>query len=139
MRTKNPSIRHYQVFDKLEAGVVLTGGEVKSVKKQGVVLKEAVVQIKNGEVYLVGAHIAPYQFVKDRVYDPKRERKLLLSKKELLGLIAKKKQGLAIIPLVCYNRDGWIKLQIGTARKKAKYEKKRKKIEKEVKKQLRQF
>jgi SsrA-binding protein len=139
MKTVNPSARHYQVFDKVEAGIVLTGGEVKSVKKQGVVLKEAFVQMREGEAYLVNAHIANYQFVKDRVYDPKRARKLLLGKKQLTVLVSKKKQGLAIIPLVCYNKHGWIKVQIGTAKKKTKYEKKKSKIEKEIKREIRRF
>ena len=139
MKTLNPSARHYQVFDKVEAGIVLTGGEVKSVKKQGIILKEAFVQIKGGEAFLVNAHIAQYQYVKDRVYDPKGVRKLLLGKKQLAVLTSKKKQGLAIIPLSCYNKNGWIKVQIGTAKKRTKYEKKKSKIEKEIKKEIRSF
>ena len=139
MKTVNPSTRHFIISDKFEAGVALTGGEVKSVKKQGVILKEAFVQIREGEAYLVNAHIAQYQYVKDRPYDPTRSRKLLLNKKELAKLISKKKQGLAIIPLLCYNKAGWIKLQIGVGKKKRKIDKKREMIEKDQKKATRSF
>jgi len=136
---RNPSSRHYLITDKIEAGVSLLGSEVKSIKTRGIQLSEAVVQVKEGNLYLVNAHIAPYQFATDRGYDPKRARKLLLKRKEIALIIAKKRAKLTLVPLSCYTKRGWIKILLGIGRKKKKIEKKQELIAKETKKLIRQI
>ena len=109
----------YQIKKEFEAGIVLTGNEVKSVKKGQISLKEAFVRITpQEEAFLLNAHIAPYQ--KGTAGDPKRSRKMLLKKKELKSLLGKTQQGLAIVPLSCYLKRGLIKLRIGLGKRKKK-------------------
>ena len=109
----------YQIKDRFEAGIVLTGREVKSVKKGQISLKEAFVQITpQEEAFLINCHISPYQ--KGRDGDPRQSRKLLLKKNELKSLLGKVRQGLTIIPLSCYLKRGLVKLEIGLAKRKKK-------------------
>jgi len=110
----------YSLQDKLEAGLVLTGNEVKSVKAGNISLKEAYVQVTpNQEAFLLNAHISPYQ--KAEGHDPERSRKLLLNKSELKNLFGKTSQkGLTIIPLAIYTKKGYLKLLIAVASKKKK-------------------
>lgn len=137
MRVDNPARRHYLITDKIEAGMVLTGAETKAIRTRGIQLKEAIVQIKEGEVFLVGAHIPVYPFAAKEGYQPKRERKLLLKKKEISWLFSKKKEKLTIIPLACYTKGRWIKVLLGVGRKKRKEEKKQEAIRKALEKQRR--
>jgi len=115
----------YQLLEKFEAGIVLSGPEVKSVKAGHLHLEEAFCQVKNGELWLFNAHIHPYKFADLRNYDPRRARKLLLHKKEILKLAQHFSQkGLTIIPVSCYTKGNKIKLEIALAKGKKKYEKK---------------
>lgn len=115
----------YQILEKIEAGIVLTGPEVKSVRLGQIHLEEAFCQIKDGEVWLFNAHIHPYKFAREEDVDPRRPRKLLLHKKQILKLNQQLgSKGLTIIPLSCYTRHGKIKLEIALAKGKKKYEKK---------------
>ena len=106
----NPSANHnYTINDKIEAGIVLTGTEIKSIRKGRVNLKESYVNIKNGEVFVYGMHISPYE--QGNIYnkDPLRDRKLLLNKREifrLVGLI--KQQGCSLVPLSLYLKNNII-------------------------------
>lgn len=132
----------YQLLEKFEAGIVLTGPEVKSVKASYLHLEEAFVQIRDGEAWLFNAHIHPYKFADNRDYDPRRPRKLLLHKNELLKLAQETAQrGLTIIPLSCYTRANRIKLEIALAKGKKKYEKreaiKKREIEREIGREIR--
>jgi SsrA-binding protein len=114
----------YQLLEKFEAGIVLAGPEVKSVKAGHMSLKESFVRIQNNEAWLHNAHIHPYPFADNRDYDPRRPRKLLLHKNELLKLAQETKQkGLTIVPVSCYTKHQKIKLAIALARGKKKYEK----------------
>ena len=116
----------YQVFDKLETGVVLTGAEVKSLFAGQASLNEAYVKIIGNEAFLLNAHINPYQYADVKSIDPKRTRKLLLHKKELVSLQSKMKQkNLLLVPVAWYNKGRQIKLEIALARSKKKWEKKR--------------
>lgn len=122
---QNKKARHdYFVIESLEAGIALSGTEVKSLRQNGASLKESWCEIKNGEVFVKQMHISPYE--KGNIFnkDPLRERKLLLHKREiakLLGLI--KQQGYTIIPLALYFKDSLVKVQLGVCKGKKLYDK----------------
>lgn len=132
----------YQILETLEAGIHLTGPEVKSVKGERMSLEGSFVKVVGGEIYLVNAQIFPYPFARPEGYDPKRSRKLLLHKREILNLKNKLASArLTLIPLECYNSHGYIKLKIALAKGKREYEKrekiKRRDLEREVERQMR--
>ncbi|MDP3955032.1 MAG: SsrA-binding protein SmpB [bacterium] len=124
MRIFNRHVRRdYQIIEKFEAGVELSGWEVKSIREGKINLDEAFVRIKDGQAWLFNAYIHPYRFAALENTDPKRTRKLLLHKKEILSLEIKMKQKrLTIVPIVCYNRRGLIKLEVGLAKGKREFE-----------------
>ena len=127
----------YQLLEKFEAGIALSGPEVKSVKAGHFHLEEAFCQVKNGELWLFNAHIHPYKFADTRDYNPRRARKLLLHKNEILKLAQYSLQkGLTIIPVSCYTKGNKIKLEIALAKGKKKYEKreaiKKRDLEREI-------
>lgn len=137
--------RNYQEIERYEAGVALTGAEVRSVRNGRIKLEGAFVKILEDGPYLINSEIPIYQYACPQGYDPKRSRKLLLHKKEIIRLKTKLKSrpGLTIIPVSCYNRGSLIKLEIALAygRKeieKKKLEKKRE-IEREKEKELKEF
>ena len=114
----------YLIIDKFEAGAVLSGAEVKSLYLGQATLDEAYVKDINGELFLLNAHIHPYKFAQTDKTDPKRTRKLLLNKNEILAIIRKLKQGnLTVIPLSWYNKGRKIKLEIALAKGKKAWEK----------------
>ncbi len=126
--TKNKNAYfNYEILEKLVAGISLLGLEVKSIKSGRISLKATYVVLRNEEAFLIGANIPPYQpknTPKD--YNPERSRKLLLKKSEIKYLIGKTKQkGLTIVPLRVYNIRGKIKLEIGLAKGKKKFDKRR--------------
>ena len=115
----------YEVLESFEAGLVLNGQEVKSIRNGNIGLKGSYVIIREGEVYLIGANIPPYQ-PKNALpdYDPERLRKLLLNKKEIDYLVGKtKEKGLTLIPLKIYSKYAKIKLEFGIAKGKRKADK----------------
>lgn len=129
--------RDFQILESLETGIRLTGAEVKSVKAGKMSLDGAFVKIIGSEIYLVNAQIYPYPYARPEGYDPKRTRKLLLHKKEIISLKSKLQGAkLTIIPLECYNKRGWLKLKIALAKGKKQYEKrekiKRQDLEREI-------
>lgn len=134
---KNPRAYHdYHIFDTFEAGLCLTGPEVKSAKAGRLGLKGAFVKIKDNELFLINAQIMPYQYARQESYDPNRTRKLLLKKKEIISLKTKIKQkNLTLIPLSCYTKRGWLKLQVGLAKGKKEFEKRAKIREKDIKRE----
>ena len=111
---KNPTAYHnYSVEDKLEAGIVLSGTEIKSIRSNKVNLKDTYAIIKNGEVFVVGMHIAPYEHGNIFNKDPLRNRKLLLKKREinkLIGLV--KQQGYSLIPISIYFKGSLVKVEL---------------------------
>ena len=115
----------YEILETLEAGIVLKGYEVKSIKTGKVSIKGSYVKIFNGEPFLVGAIISPYQTANTPDdYDPQSSRKILLSKKQISVLVGTSQaHGLTLVPLKLYNKKGLIKLLIGIARGKKKYDK----------------
>lgn len=136
----NPSANHnYTINDKIEAGIVLTGTEIKSIRKGRVNLKESYVNIKNGEVFVYGMHISPYE--QGNIYnkDPLRDRKLLLNKREifrLVGLI--KQQGCSLVPLSLYLKNNIIKLEIGIGKGKKLYDKRQDIAKKDAERRMQQ-
>lgn len=136
------AFHEYRILDEYEAGIHLTGPEVKSIKGGRMTLEGAFVKIIGTEIYLVNAQIYPYPFARPEGYDPKRSRKLLLHKKEIISLKTKlDSQKLTLIPLRCYTLHSFIKLKFGLAKGKREYEKReklrRRDIEREVQRELR--
>ncbi|MEK7165956.1 MAG: SsrA-binding protein SmpB [Patescibacteria group bacterium] len=125
MKVINRSAFHdYTVINRFEAGIKLTGAEVKSAKGSHVSLVGAFIRIMGTEVYLINAQIHPYSFAKIEGYDPRRTRKLLLSKKEILSLKVKiEGANLTLIPLSLYTSHGLVKVEVGLVRGKKQYEK----------------
>ena len=122
---KNPVAYHnYSIDDTLEAGVVLSGTEIKSIRTGKVNLKDTYVNIKNGEAFIYGMHISPYEHGNIFNKDPLRTRKLLLNKREinkLLGYISQK--GLSIVPTKLYFKGNFVKLELGIGKGKKLYDK----------------
>ncbi len=130
----------YNILEKLEAGLVLSGQEVKSIKNGKVSIRGAFVKILNNEAWLISAVISPYQPGNTPPdYDPQRTRKLLLKKKEVNYLFEKSQEaGLAIVPLKLYGKKNLVKLEIGLARGKKKYDKRETIKKHEEEKKIRQ-
>lgn len=132
----------YQILEKIEAGINLTGQEVKSVKGGHLSLDGSYVKIVGSEAYLVNAQIHPYSNARVENYDPNRTRKLLLHKKETISLKSKIDQSnLTLVPLECYTTShGLLKLTIGLAKGKKQYEKrealKKKDLDRQVEEEL---
>ena len=119
--------RDYEIINTFEAGIKLTGAEVKSVKTGRMTLAGSHVRVVGNELFLVNAEIFPYPFARNEGYDSKRTRKILLHKKEIVTLINKLKGAkLTVIPLECYNTHGWIKLKIALVRGRREFEKREK-------------
>lgn len=121
----NKKVFHdYELFDKYEAGLVLLGTEIKSIRRGKVQLKESFVSFVNGEAYIKGMNIAQYDFGNRFNHDEFRERKLLLHRQQINKLAAKVKiQGFTVVPLRLYLQDGRAKLEIALARGKSLYDK----------------
>ena len=122
---KNPVERHnYIITDTLEAGIVLTGTEIKSIRNGKVNLKDSYAGIKNGEAYIYSMHISPYEQGNIFNKDPLRDRKLLLNKREIFrlsGLINQK--GYTLVPISLYFKNNIVKLELGIGKGKKLYDK----------------
>jgi len=134
----NRRARHdYHILDTFEAGMVLRGPEVKSLRQNRVSFTDSYARVRDGEVYVYNLHIAPYDHTTSQDVDSKRERKLLLHRREirsLTGTLAQK--GLTLIPLRIYFRRGKAKLELGLARGKHLYDKRQKLKERIVRRQI---
>lgn len=136
----NKKARHdYFILEEYEAGIVLKGTEVKSVRQGKVSIKESYCQINNAEVFIFGMHISPYEQGNIYNVDPLRTRKLLLNKREILKLIGKtKEKGLTLVPLKVYLKYGLVKLEIGLAKGKKIYDKRETIAKKDAERRMRQ-
>jgi len=128
---------NYEIIEKIEAGIVLKGTEVKSIRNRNVSIGESYAQIKDDEVFLHNLHISPYEQGNRENHDPIRVRKLLLHKREIKKLVARTQQkGLSLVPLSIYLRKGKIKVELGIGRGKRLVDKreaiKKKTIEREI-------
>lgn len=114
----------YYIEERFEAGVALSGTEVKSLRAGRINLKDSYVQVKDGEMWLIGVHISPYENGNRFNLDPERMRKLLMHKREIIRLYSVTKQeGLTLVPTKCYFKDSKVKFEIGLARGKKDYDK----------------
>lgn len=125
MEINNRKAKHnYQIFDTLEAGIVLTGTEIKSLKDGKANIKDSYATIKNGEIFLLNMHISTYENGNIFNHEETRTRKLLLHKKEILKLKDKiKLEGYTLVPLKIYLKKGYAKVLIGIAKGKKNYDK----------------
>jgi SsrA-binding protein len=130
----NRRARHdYEILDRTEAGIVLTGSEVKSAREHRVQLQGSYVRIINDEAWLIDTHFAPYANAGYASHDPRRDRKLLLHRRELTKLTqAVGAQGLTIVPLSMYFKGGRVKVEIGVARGLKRYDKREQIAERET-------
>ena len=137
---KNPTALHnYTIDDKLEAGIVLYGTEIKSIRNGKANLKDSYAIIKNGEVYIVGMHISPYEQGNIFNKDPLRDRKLLLNRREINKLIGLTKQkGYSLVPLNMYFKENIIKIELGIGKGKKLYDKREDIAKKDAERRIRQ-
>ncbi|EAF0800516.1 SsrA-binding protein SmpB [Listeria monocytogenes] len=135
---QNKKARHdYAIEETFEAGIVLQGTEIKSVRNARVNLKDSYAGIDKGEIFLHNMHISPYEQGNRYNHDPLRTRKLLLHKKQISRLIGETKEsGYSIVPLKMYIKDGYAKVLIGVARGKKKYDKRQDLKQKEAKRDI---
>jgi len=140
----NRAVFHeYHILDKYEAGIALTGTEVKSVMGGRIQLKDSYIGVRDGEAWLFNAHISPYSHGNRANHDPLRTRKLLLHRREIDRLDETSvKQGMTLVPTRIYLRNGRIKLEVGVAKGKKMYDKRetemRRTIERETRAQLKE-
>ena len=118
------AFHEYHIFDRFDAGIVLQGTEIKSIRKGGVSLKESFARVEDGEIWLYCCNISPYDKGNRFNHEPQRVRKLLLHKKEILKIAGKiKQEGYTIIPLQMYLSDGFAKVEIALCKGKKLYDK----------------
>lgn len=136
----NRKARHdYHILDTVEAGIVLTGTEVKSLRKGNANLQDSYATIKRGEVWLSGMHISPYEQGNIHNHDPIRTRKLLLQKKEIRKLISRvQEKGLTLVPLSVYFKGPYAKVELAIAQGKKSYDKREAIKQREAKREISQ-
>ena len=122
---KNPNAYHnYEIIEKIECGIVLYGTEIKSIRKGKVNLKDSFAKIYNGECFVIGMHISPYEFGNIYNKDPLRDKKLLLNKSEINKLIGKvQTKGYSLVPISIYFKGSLVKLELGIGKGKKLYDK----------------
>ncbi|TSA25048.1 SsrA-binding protein SmpB [bacterium] len=136
----NRKARHdYFILDTVEAGLVLNGTEVKSLRAGNANLLDSHALVKNGEMWLLGMHISPYKQASFEKHDPRRTRKLLLSKREIRRLLGKvQEKGLTIIPLSIYFKGAYAKVELAIAQGKKSYDKRQALKERDAKRDIAQ-
>ncbi|MEE2776370.1 MAG: SsrA-binding protein SmpB [Acidobacteriota bacterium] len=125
--------RNYDLLETMEAGIMLTGTEVKAARRGQVQLKDAFVELRHGEPWLLNAHISPYSHGNIHNHDPERPRKLLLHRREIDKLVGRVQQtGLTIVPLKVFASGAWIKVEIAVAQGKKLHDKRQREREREL-------
>lgn len=139
--TRNKKARHdYFIEDTVEAGIVLKGTEVKSLRAGRCNLKDSYARIRNGEAWLIGMHISPYQNEGYVTHDPERDRKLLLHKSEIKKLHRQvQEKGVTLVALQLYFKNGNAKVEIGLASGKRKYDKRKEIAQKDRQRELKKL
>ena len=134
----NPKARHdYEILETMEAGMVLTGSEVKSLRGGSASMRESFAIIRDGETWLIGMHIGPYAQAGYAGHDPTRSRKLLLHKDEIQRLVGKTaERGLTLVPLKVYFNHGLAKIELGLAKGKKTYDRRESLKEKDAQMQI---
>nr|HJF20109.1 SsrA-binding protein SmpB [Enterococcus columbae] len=138
---QNKKARHdYHILDTFEAGIVLQGTEIKSIRNSRINLKDGFVRVRKAEAYLHNVHISPYEQGNIFNHDPLRTRKLLLHKRQILQLEQESKNpGITIVPLKVYIKDGYAKVLIGLAKGKKDYDKRESLKRKDQERQIRRI
>ena len=135
--TNRKAFHNYHIVDRIEAGIALTGSEIKSVRSGRVSLSDAYVRPENGELWLLNAHIARYEASSYLSHEPKRPRKLLLHRKEINSLTSKvAEKGLTLVPIRLYIKDSIAKVEIAMAKGKKLYDKRESISRREVEREL---
>jgi SsrA-binding protein len=120
------ALHDFDIEETYEAGIQLTGPEVKSIREGRANLKESYARVRDGEVFLVGVHVSPYENATHREQLPTRDRKLLLHRREIARLTGKSQEdGKTLIPLRLYQKNGNVKLELAVASRKKQYDKRR--------------
>ena len=120
------ALHDFDIEETYEAGIQLTGPEVKSIREGRANLKESYARVSDGEVFLIGAHVSPYENATHREQLPTRDRKLLLHRREIARLTGKSQEdGKTLIPLRLYQKNGNVKLELAVASRKKQYDKRR--------------
>lgn len=136
----NPTAKHnYDIQTTYEAGIVLSGTEIKSIRNNKVNLKDSYANIKNGEVFIYGLHISPYEHGNIYNKDPLRTRKLLLNRREinkLTGLV--KQKGLSLVPISLYFNGNFVKVELGVGKGKKLYDKRQDIAKKDAQRRMQQ-
>jgi len=137
---RNRKARHdYHTLETFEAGMELTGTEVKSARAGKIQLKDSYVEVRGGEAFLVGAHISPYSHGNRENHDPERPRRLLLHRREVDKLFGRSIiKGQTVVPLAVYLKGSWIKVEIALAQGKKLYDKRRAEKEKVAERETRE-
>lgn len=135
--TNRKAYHDYHIFDKFVAGIVLTGTEIKSVRKSAINLKDSFCKIEDNEIFLYNCHISPYEQGNRYNHKAERTRKLLLTKKEILKMHSKiKKDGYTIVPLEVFISRGFAKVEIGLAKGKKLYDKRETLAKKDIQRDI---
>ena len=134
----------YEILDTFEAGIVLAGSEVKSIRQNKASIQESYARIKNNEVFLTGMNIAIYEMANRFNHEPVHDRKLLLHRHEIKRLIGKvQEKGFTLIPLRLYFKNGKVKVELALARGKAKYDKrhdiKQRDVDREIRREFKNY
>lgn len=123
---------NYEILDKIESGIMLTGAEVKSVKNGQINLTDAFVRIEKGEAWLWNAEIAPYKYADIKHYDSRRSRKLLLKRSQIDSLKGKIEQkGLTLVPTMVYLARGFVKVEVGLGKGRREFDKRKRIMKRE--------
>lgn len=135
---KNPTAKHnYEITDTFETGIVLFGTEIKSIRAGKVNLKDSYAIIKNGEVFILGMHISPYEHGNIFNKDPLRSRKLLLNRREINKLIGLTKQkGYTLVPISLYFKGNFVKVELGIGKGKKMFDKREDLAKRDAQKQI---
>ena len=135
--TNRKAHHDYHIEDTLEAGLVLTGSEIKSIRAGQVNLRDSYATFRNDELWLINTHIAPYQQASYSNHEPRRDRKLLLHRREINRLIGKlQEKGLTLVPLKIYLKNSRAKVELGLARGKKLYDKRQTMRERDDRRQI---
>lgn len=136
--TNRKALHEYFIIDRFETGIALKGTEVKSLRQGTANLQDGYAAVRRGEIWLVGMHISPFEKGNINNHDPKRDRKLLLHKREIRRLIGKiAEKGLTLVPLRIYFKHNLAKVELGIARGKKSYDKREAIKKREVERQMR--
>jgi SsrA-binding protein len=141
--TNRQAYHNYDILETFECGIALKGSEVKSIRQGGLNFKDSYAVIRQGEAWLLNTHISPYKYSRIDAPDPRRDRKLLLHKSQVLRLGGKvQEKGLTLVPTKCYLKNGRVKIEIALAKGKKLYDKRetaiRKTIERETEAMLKE-